>query len=92
MVRLKCPSCVPLHAVFVPNRIMSTMPSSIDLPYAAKEALRDLLNSLERDGIVPGIEKLPDGKALCHWNTKEWMVSATIDASGQTIHMVASKA
>lgn len=67
------------------------MPLSIDLPYAAKEALRDLLNSLERDGIVPSIEKLPDGKALCKWNTQEWTVSATIDASGQTIHMVASK-
>lgn len=71
---------------------MSVMPSSVNLPYAAKEALRDLLNSLERDGIVPSIEKLPDGKTLCQWNTKEWMVSATIDASGQTIHMVASKA
>ncbi len=76
----------------VPCYPFSVMPLSIDLPYVAKEALRDLLNSLERDGIVPSVEKLPDGKALCHWNTQEWMVSATIDALGQTIHMVASKA
>ncbi|MBK7003620.1 MAG: hypothetical protein IPH35_28155 [Rhodoferax sp.] len=71
---------------------MFVMPSSINLPYAAREALRDLLNSLERDGIVPVIEKLPDGQTMCQWNTQEWMVSATIDAFGQTIRMVASKA